>query len=88
MGRSLTVTWWLIRALARAAELLAVALILAGRWAIPRGWRLAVRGGRTARRWYVTRPQLLPAEPAPPAAPVAAPTLDELRRTKQEANVS
>lgn len=82
MSTTLTVAWWLLRTIARAVQLLILAAYLAGRWALPRAGRLVLRAGRAGHRWWITRPVLLPAPPAPPAADL---TLADLR-LKKEAN--
>ncbi|MEW2474588.1 hypothetical protein AB0875_12435 [Micromonospora gifhornensis] len=76
-----TLARWLLQAL----QLLALALYVAGRWAIPRAWRLARRGYRHGRRRWLMRPVLLPADRPAVTATTTAPTLADLRLTKQEA---
>lgn len=55
---------FLLKAAATALQLALVALIVAGKWAGPRVWRLARRGVGKARRWWVTRPVVLDRAPA------------------------
>jgi hypothetical protein len=82
-GRAL---WELLKLLAQAVQLLLVALILVGKWAAPRGWRLARRGYREVRRRYALRPVVLDREPvAAVTATTTAPTLADLR-LKEPAN--
>lgn len=78
--------WWLLRTLAQALQLLALALIVAGRWGVPRAYRLARRGYRSARHRWVTRPVVLDRQPAAVTATTTQTTLADLR-LKQEANV-
>lgn len=77
---------WLLKVAAQALQLAAVLLILAGKWAVPRVYRLAVRGYRTARHRWVTRPVVLDRKPA--AALPQQPTGLTLRdlRLKEPAN--
>lgn len=76
----------LLKAAATALQLALVALIVAGKWAGPRAWRLARRGYRSARRRWVTRPVVLDRAPAGelPQQPTAM-TLADLR-IKEPAN--
>ncbi|ATO14710.1 hypothetical protein CO540_13435 [Micromonospora sp. WMMA2032] len=55
---------WLLKTAARALQLALVLLILAGKWAAPRAWRLARRGYRGARHRWITRPVVLDRQPA------------------------
>ena len=77
---------WLLKATAKALQLLVVALILAAKWAAPRGWRLARRGYRAGRRRWATRAVVLDRKPAPalPDRPSGL-TLADLR-LKEPAN--
>ncbi|MEU8371252.1 hypothetical protein [Micromonospora tulbaghiae] len=77
---------WLLKTAARALQLALVLLILAGKWAVPRGWRLARRGYRTARHRWITRPVVVGRRPAGelPQQPTAM-TLADLR-IKEPAN--
>lgn len=59
-GRAL---WELLKLLAKAVQLLVVALVAVTLWASPRVYRLTRRGGRAVHRWYVTRPVVLDREP-------------------------
>jgi hypothetical protein len=81
------VAWWLLKTLAQAVQLLLVALILAGKWGVPRAYRLARRGYREGRRRWLMRPVVLDRQPtaALPEQPTAM-TLADLMQ-KQEANV-
>ncbi|MEU5549182.1 hypothetical protein ABZ738_05385 [Micromonospora sp. NPDC047793] len=67
-------------------QMLALALIVAGKWAAPRLWRATVRGVRAGRRWWAMRPVLLPADRPAVTATSTTPTLADLM-PKQEANV-
>ncbi|GAA3780919.1 hypothetical protein [Micromonospora maritima] len=55
---------WLLKTAARAVQLALVLLILAGKWATPRAWRLARRGYRTARHRWMLRPVVPARRPA------------------------
>ncbi|WBB73212.1 hypothetical protein O7602_26590 [Micromonospora sp. WMMD1128] len=78
---------WLVKAAAHALLLALVLLILAGKWATPRAYRLARRGYRSARHRWATRPVVLDRQPPAglPQQPTE-PTLVDLR-LKKEANV-
>ncbi|MEV4521503.1 hypothetical protein AB0J77_14840 [Micromonospora tulbaghiae] len=54
----------LLKAAATALQLALVALIVAGKWAVPRGIRLARRSVGKAHRWWVTRPVVVDRRPA------------------------
>ncbi|MBM0203218.1 hypothetical protein JNW90_08940 [Micromonospora sp. STR1s_5] len=82
-GRAL---WELVKILAKAVQLLFVALLAVSIWAAPRGWRLTQRAYRAGRHRWLTRPVLLEREPvAAVTATTTAPTLADLS-LKQEAN--
>jgi hypothetical protein len=80
------VAWWLLKTLAQAVQLLILALILTGKWAAPRAYRLARSGYRAGRRRWLMRPLLLDREPAGalPVKPTAV-TLADLK-LKEPAN--
>ncbi|WP_326564577.1 hypothetical protein [Micromonospora peucetia] len=78
--------WWLLRTLAQALQLLLLALIVAGRWGVPRAYRLARRSYREGRRRWLMRPVVLDRQPAAVTATTTQTTLADLR-LKQEANV-
>lgn len=78
--------WWLLKKLAKAAELLFAGLVALTVWASPRVYRLARRGYRAGRQWYALRPVVLDRDPvAAVTATTTAPTLADLS-LKQEAN--
>ena len=77
---------WLAKTLVQALQLAAVLLILAGKWAAPRAYRLARRGYRNVRHRYLTRPVVMDRQPAAelPQRPTGL-TLADLR-LKEPAN--
>lgn len=76
----------LAKTLLRALQLLALALYVAGRWALPRAWRLTVRSYRAVRRRWLMRPVVMPADRPAVTATRTDPTLADLMH-KQEAHV-